>query len=149
MMDNENMNPQNNQQNANDQQPYQQQPYQQQPYQQQPYQPYQPPQRNPQDGRGFSIASLVIGCCSIVFCWTPALNLILLACGIIAVIMGTMGRKKSIMAYGKASGLATAGLVLGIIGTAITGIGAVSCIACLGCSSCGAMAGDSLVSSIF
>ncbi len=140
-MNNENMNPQDNQQNqGGNQQPQYQQPqyqYQQPQYQYQQPQ-YQPAPRNPHDGRGFSVASLVIGCCSIVLCWTPVLNLILLACGIIAIIMGTVGRKKSILAYGKASGLATAGLILGIIGTVITGIGAVSCLACIGCSSCAA-----------
>ena len=68
------------------------------------------------------------------------MNIILLACGIMAIIMGNKGRKMSIMAYGKASGLATAGFILGIVGTAITGIGALSYIACVSClcTSCGA-----------
>ena len=146
-MDNENKTPQENQQDqTQNQQQYQQPQYQQTQYQQQYQQPqYQQPQyqyqhtaRNPKDGLGLSITSLVVGCCSILFCWTPVLNIILLACGIIAIIMGAAGRKKSILAYGRASGIATAGLVLGIIGTVITGIGAVSCLACVGCASCAA-----------
>lgn len=147
------MNFQNDQQNQaeNQQAQYQQPQYQQPQYQQPQYQQpqYQQPQyqqpmyrqvRNPHDGRGFSIASLVIGCCATALCWTPVLNMILLACGVIAIIMGAKGRKKSIMAYGKPSGLATAGLVLGIIGTVITGVGAVSCLACIGCASCASCA---------
>ena len=126
-MNNENMN-----QNNNQQPQYQQQPPQYQP----PYQPYQKPPRNPLDGRAFSITALVIGCCSVALCWTPVMNIILLACGILAIIFGNKGRKMSIMAYGKPSGIATAGFVLGIVGTAITGLGAVSCVACYACSSC-------------
>ena len=142
-MNNGNMNPQNNQQNenANQQFTYQQPVYQQPVYQQVP--------RNPHDGRGFSIASLVIGCCAVALCWTPIMNIILLACGIIAIIMGAKGRKMSIMAYGKPSGLATAGLVLGIIGTVITGIGAVSCLACASCYSCAACEAASAIGSLY
>lgn len=83
-----------------------------------------------------SIASLVIGCVSVALFWFSGLNLILLACGIVAIILGVKGRMKSIAAYGRASGLATAGLVLGIIGTVFTGVGALSCLACYGCASC-------------
>lgn len=150
------MNSQNDQQNQNQQPQYQQPQYQQPQYQQPQYQQpqyqqpqyqqtqYQQPQfpqkppRNPNDGLGMSIASLVVGCCGILFCWVGILNFIILACGIVSVIMGNMGRKKSIMAYGKASALATAGFILGIVGTAISGIGAISCLACLSCSSCSA-----------
>ena len=77
------------------------------------------------------------------------MNIILLACGIIAIIMGAKGRKMSIMAYGKPSGLATAGLVLGIIGTVITGIGAVSCLACASCYSCAACEAASAIGSLY
>jgi len=141
-MDNQNMNQQNDQvQNQqyqqNSQNPNQQyqQPYQ-QPYQQyyNPYPPRQP--RNPNDGCGFSITALVLGCCGIVFCWAAGLNFVLLACDILGIIFGVKGRKKSTLAYGKPSGLATAGFVLGIIGTAICALGVLSCVACASCDAC-------------
>lgn len=101
------------------------------------YQPYTQQPRNPQDGRGLSITALVLGICGVALCWLPSLNVIVLACGILGIVFGYIGRKKSIAAYGKASGLATAGFVLGIIGTAICGIGVLSCTVCVSCASCG------------
>ena len=120
------------------QQPAYQQPVYQQPVYQQPV--YRPV-RNPNDGRGLSIAALVLGICGVVLAWISVLNVIVLAAGILGIVFGYKGRQKSIMAYGKASGLATAGFVLGIIGTSICGLGVLSCTVCAaavsGCSSCG------------
>ncbi len=96
----------------------------------------QPMPQKPSDGHGFSIASLVVGICSVLFFWVGGLNIVLLACGIVAIILGNKGRQMSIAVNGKASGLATAGFVLGIIGTVFAGIGVVSCLACVGCASC-------------
>jgi len=90
----------------------------------------------PNDGCGFSITALVLGCCGIVFCWAAGLNFVLLACDILGIIFGVKGRKKSTLAYGKPSGLATAGFVLGIIGTAICALGVLSCVACASCDAC-------------
>ena len=145
VMNNENMN-QNNQQNQNG---YQQPQYQQPQYQQPQYQPQQKPPRNPQDGRAFSITALVIGCISVALCWAPIMNIILLACGILAIIFGNKGRKMSIMAYGKPSGIATAGFILGILGTAIVGLGAVSCVACYACASCASCGSASMLNGLF
>ena len=83
-----------------------------------------------------SVASLVIGCISVAFFWVSYFNIVLLACGIIAIVLGAKGRVKSIEAYGRPSGLATAGLVLGIIGTVFAGIGVTALLACYGCASC-------------
>ena len=49
------------------------------------------------------------------------LNFLLLAGSIAAIIMGAKGRKYSALAYGKPSGLATAGFVVSIVGTSIVG----------------------------
>ena len=105
---------------------------------------YHPP-RNPNDGRGLSIAALVLGICGVVLCWIGGLNIVILVLGILGIVFGVIGRKKSVAAYGKASGLATAGLVLGIIGTAICGIGVLACAACIGeVAACGS-ALDSMI----
>lgn len=56
--------------------------------------------------KGFSIASMVLGILSVVIlCYWP----IAIICSILAIIFGVIGRKKA----GK--GMATAGLVLGIV----------------------------------
>ncbi len=119
----------------------------QQPQYQAPVQPqyqaplYQVPQRvrNPMDGLGYSIAALVLGCCGVVFGFFFVVNILFLICSILGIVFGYMGRKRSIACYGKASGMATAGFVLGIIGTAICGIGVATCTVCLpimsGCAS--------------
>lgn len=123
------------------QQPVYQQPVYQQPVYQQPV--YGQP-RNPNDGKGLSITALVLGICGVVLSWISVINVIVLAAGIFGIIFGYKGRQKSIAAYGKASGLATAGFVLGIIGTSICGVGVLSCTVCVaavsGCSSCGSAA---------
>ncbi len=158
-MDNQNMNQQNGQmqnqqyqQNGQIPDPQYQQPYQQQyqqPYQQ-PYNPYPPRQpRNPNDGRGFSITALVLGCCGVVFCWVGILNIIILACGILGIIFGVKGRQKSIMAYGRPSGLATAGFILGIIGTSICALGVLSYLSCVACYSCAACEVANTIDSMF
>ena len=73
--------------------------------------------------------------------WISVINVIVLAAGILGIIFGYKGRQKSIAAYGKASGLATAGFILGIVGTSICGLGVLSCTICAAaassCGSCG------------
>ena len=90
------------------------------------------PEKAPNDGRTFSITALVLGCCC---CALPMINLvftvILLACGITAIVLGVKGRQMSRAVKGKPSGLATAGFVLGIIGTVITGLSLLALIACV------------------
>jgi hypothetical protein len=63
-----------------------------------------------------AVASLVLGICSIVMCWVPVLGL---AGGIIAIVLASRVYKQlaaGIIISGS-KGMATAGLVLGIIGT--------------------------------
>ncbi len=84
------------------------------------------------DGKGISIAALVMGILGIVGGFIPVITYFTTICAILGLIFGVIGRKKSIAAYGKASGLATAGLVLGIIGTAFAALGLLCTLACIG-----------------
>ncbi len=104
------------------QQPYGAAP--QQPYMA-PQQPYAPQQPNP--GKGKSIAALVMGIISVALYWIPYFNIILLVLGILAIVMGVKGRNECPIGSANGRGLATAGLVLGIIGTVFAGIGVFTC----------------------
>ncbi|MBQ8683128.1 MAG: DUF4190 domain-containing protein [Clostridia bacterium] len=89
------------------------------------------------DGKKLSIAALVLGILGIVGGWIPVVGYFTLVLAILGIILGAKGRAKSIAATGKASGMATAGLVLGIIGTALGAVG-VLCAACAGAALCAA-----------
>lgn len=69
------------------------------------------------NGKGMSVAALVLGILGIIGGFIPVVCYFTLVCAILGLIFGIIGRKKSVAADGKASGLATAGMVLGIIGT--------------------------------
>ncbi|HET9600718.1 MAG TPA: DUF4190 domain-containing protein [Acidimicrobiales bacterium] len=60
---------------------------------------------------GLSIASMVLGICSIVLWWFFGLGIVL---GILAVVFGVKERRRA------PNGLATAGLVTGIIGLSLS-----------------------------
>lgn len=91
-----------------EQQNYQQPNYQQPNYQQQPYNngynQYQQPANVP--GKGFAVASMVLGIISF-FC-TPIIT------GLLGIIFGGVAKSK-----GYRGGMATAGIVCGIIGLAL------------------------------
>ena len=91
------------------------------------------------DGKGQSIAALVLGILGIVGGWFPIVCYFTTVCAILGIILGVAGRKKSVAAHGKASGLATAGLVLGIIGTAVAVLGLI-CTALCSAALCAAAA---------
>jgi hypothetical protein len=82
--------------------------------------PYTPAPNN-----GKAVASLVLGIVSIVFCWIY--GIVGIIPGIIGLVLGISAKKET------PSGMATAGLVLSIIGVAINGIILISCIACASC----------------
>lgn len=65
---------------------------------------------------GMAVAGLVLGIVSIVFCWVPFLGVIL---GVVGLILSVMGRKQCLPGQ---TGMATAGLVLAIIGLCISGL---------------------------
>lgn len=115
--------------------PYQQQPYQQPPYQQPQYQQYRPPQYQPnigpQPGQGLATASLICGIFSLVLSFTAFIAVVGLILGVIAIATASSAKKKGFL-----GGTATAGLVMGIIGTVISGLIFMSCIACFGTAGC-------------
>lgn len=97
------------------------------------------------NGKGFSIAALILGIASMVLAWFTFVNIAALVGAILGIVFACKGRKYSIAANGKASGLATAGLVLSIIGTVIAGIGFMTCTLCTLCvAGAAASAADSL-----
>ena len=83
-------------------------------------------------GKGASVTALILGILGIVGGWFPVVNYFTTICAILGLIFGVSGRKKSMAATGRPSGLATAGLVLGIIGTALGAIGLICTLACAG-----------------
>lgn len=92
------------------------------------------------NGKGLSIAGLVLGIISAVLAWFYLVNIAALVCGIIGIILALKGKKLAV-ASGNPTGLATAGLVLSIIGTCLGGVGFVSCTLCVACASSATTAG--------
>ena len=93
------------------------------------------------DGKGMSIAALVLGILGIIGGWFPIICYFTTVCAILGMIFGIIGRKKSIAAYGKASGIATAGLVLGIIGVAFAVLATLCTTICVAAACTAASAG--------
>ncbi|MBQ8540595.1 MAG: DUF4190 domain-containing protein [Clostridia bacterium] len=87
-----------------------------------------------------AIASLVLGIVSVVLSVFGG-SLIGLPVGIVGVIMGVLAKKKT-----PENGMATAGLVCSIIGTAVSGL---VFVACVGCASCYGTAINGAVSSLY
>lgn len=84
-------------------------------------------------GKGYSIAALVLGIVATVLAWFYMINIAALACGILGVIFAAKGKKLAVAASAP-TGIATAGLVLSIIGTILAGIGFFSCTVCVLCA---------------
>lgn len=82
------------------------------------------------DGKKWSTAALVLGILGIIGGWFPIVCYFTAVCAVLGIIFGVKGRKMSVAVNGKASGLATAGLVLGIIGTVFAAIGLVCTVIC-------------------
>ena len=80
-------------------------------------------QEKKEENKGYSIASMVLGIISVIlFCFTY----ISIPCAILAIIFAVVGKNKG----GK--GMATAGLVLSIIGTVLCALLFIACAACVG-----------------
>ena len=84
-------------------------------------------------GKGYSIAALVLGIVATVLAWFYMINIAALACSILGVIFAAKGKKLAVAASAP-TGIATAGLVLSIIGTILAGIGFFSCTVCVLCA---------------
>ena len=76
--------------------------------------------------KAFSITALVTGILSIVGGWIPVVNYFTLVLGIVGIVFGVKGRKT---APAGQTGMATAGFVCAIIGTALNVIG-ILCVIC-------------------
>ncbi len=81
------------------------------------------------NGQNLSIAALVLGILGIIGGFIPIVCYFTTVCAILGIVLGAKGRQMSAAANGTASGLATAGLVLGIIGTAFAVLGLI-CTVC-------------------
>lgn len=91
------------------------------------------------NGKGMSIAALVCGIVGIVGSWIPLVSYFTLIPAILGVVFGSKGQKIA-KATGEGKGLATAGLVLGIIGTVFGAMG----FLCYGCACIAALAAGGL-----
>lgn len=74
---------------------------------------------------------MVLGILGIIGAFIPVVCYFTLALSILGIIFGVNGQKKA-KAVGTTSGLATAGLVCGIIGTAFSSAGVICVLACAG-----------------
>lgn len=85
------------------------------------------------NGKGYSIAGLVLGIVSSVLAWFYLVNIAALVCGIVGIILAVKGKKMAVEASAP-TGFGTAGLVLSIIGTCLAGVGFFSCTLCVACA---------------
>jgi hypothetical protein len=82
------------------------------------YQPpygYPPPPTAPKNGLG--IAALVVAIFALVSCWTVVGGVIL---GIVAVILGIVGRSRAKSGQATNGGIAIAGILLGVLGVIVS-----------------------------
>ena len=85
----------------------------------------------PVPGKGNAIAAMVLGIIGCVFCWWGVVNIISLALSIVGLILAIKARKEMVGGV-PGRGMATAGLVLSIIGLVLSGIGVLACTAFVG-----------------
>jgi hypothetical protein len=83
----------------------------QQPY----YGGYQPPPPGPRNGLG--IAALVVAILGLVFCWTVIGGVVL---GVVAVIIGIIGRGRAKRGQATNGGVAIAGVLLGVLAVIVS-----------------------------
>jgi uncharacterized protein DUF4190 len=76
---------------------------------------YQPPPAGPKNGLG--IAALVVAIFALVSCWTVMGGIIL---GIVAVILGIVGRSRAKSGQANNGGVAMAGVLLGALGIIVS-----------------------------
>ena len=86
-----------------------------------------------QGKKGLAVAALVLGIVSCVLAWFYMLNILALVTGLVGLILAVLAGK-SYKALGQKNGLATAGLVLSIIGLALAAIGFLTCTVCVCCA---------------
>lgn len=98
------------------------------------------------NSKGISIAALICGIFGVLswaLCSVPLISWILFVAAILGIVFGAVGMSKSKAENGKASGLAIAGLVLGIIGAFFGLVGVIcSCSVCVVAGPMGCMNPD-------
>ena len=98
----------------------------------------------PKNGKGAAIAGLVLGIVAIVFGWFLGglvwTAIIALPLAIVGLVLSVKGGKQ-LKAAGQPSGIATAGLVIGIIAVVVCSI---SFFTCGVCGICGCIAGEAI-----
>ncbi len=82
-----------------------------------------------------AIAALVLGIVSLVFSFVPGFWWLSMVIGIVGIILGALAKKNP----SANQGMATAGLVMSIIGVALGLIFWIACYACIACSGAGAL----------
>ena len=96
-------------------------------------------------GKGQAIAGFVLGIVGIVFgILSGWFSIIGLPVAIIGLVLAVVGGKK-LRAAGQPAGIATAGLVLGIIAVVFTAIAFFSCGLCIICASAASSGAESLL----
>ncbi len=85
---------------------------------------------------GMSIAALVCGILGIIGGFIPVVTYFTLVLAILGIVFGVKGRR----AGGSSTGLATAGLVCGIVGVAFSAAGVICAICAIGAVGCAAFA---------
>jgi len=75
-----------------------------------------------------SIASLVLGICTLTISWAYGVGIL---SAVVGLILGITGKKKA-REVGAPTGMATAGIVMCAIGIALSLLIFIACIACLG-----------------
>lgn len=88
----------------------------------------------PQGKKGLAIAAMVLGIVSCVLAWIYMVNIAAIITGGVGLVLAIMANN-SYKAIGQKNGMATAGLVLSIIGLAIGLIGFFACTICVCCTS--------------
>jgi hypothetical protein len=79
------------------------------------------------------VAGLILGILSLIGAWIPIVNVFpMWLLGVVGIILSAIARKRG------EGGVATAGLVLSIIGTILALIGWIACIICAGALGAGA-----------
>lgn len=86
-----------------------------------------------QGKKGFAITSLVLGIVSIILAWFYGINILGIVTGAAGLVFAILAGK-SYKAIGQKNGIATAGLVLSIIGLALSIIGFFACTVCVCCT---------------
>jgi len=83
---------------------------------------------------GYAIASMVLGIVGLVFGFIPGLGVIGLICGVVAIILGVVGKNAIDRSNGELNGrgMATAGIVLGIITVGLDILLLIACSAIIG-----------------